>query len=100
VILTTPPLPVAAWPDPIITAPELPLLVVPDENVRTPLTPFDPALNDLIEIEPLVLNRPYPDSITTFPPVPVVDVDSPAVMTISPPLFVLPLPTVRLIDPP
>ena len=100
VILTTPPLPVVACPEPISTAPELPLLVVPDENVSTPLTPFDPAFNDLIEIEPLVLNRPYPDCITTLPPVPVVDVLSPAVMTISPPLFVSPLPTVRLMDPP
>ena len=78
---------------------ESPTGLVPEANVSTPLTHHS-NLNDLIEIEPLVRNRPYPDSITTFPPVPVVDVVSPAVMTISPPLFVLPLPTVRLMEPP
>ena len=68
-MLSDPPLPPVAAPDPIEIEPLLPELDVPELNTSTPLTPVAPALALRIVIAPLLLVMPAPPTTPTAPPV-------------------------------
>jgi hypothetical protein len=97
-IWTVPPFPPVAGPEPINTDPVVPELDVPELNVRRPLTPFVPAFEVRIEIEPLDVARPRPLSMPTAPPVSTVL--SPADRPKEPPVPLKPVPTAMRSTPP
>merc|ERR1719453_1103012 len=78
-----PPVPPVAAPDAIEIEPLVPELVVPELKTNRPLTPFAPAFAVLIVIAPLVVAVP-----------------SPVLMSIWPPVTLVPLPDSRSSAPP
>ena len=97
---TAPLTPVTATPDPTNKEPLPPVLPVPVLNTNRPLTPAVPAFAVLINSAPLVVNDPYPLTRDTRPPDAEADVDVPADRISSPPVPLLPDPTVTYTDPP
>jgi hypothetical protein len=57
-MLTAPPVPPVAAPEPIDTDPDVPELVVPELNTRTPLVPVAPEFDVRILNAPLVVAAP------------------------------------------
>ena len=74
---------------------ELPVL-----STNRPLTPAVPAFAVLINNAPLVVADPYPLTNDTRPPDAVANDDVPADRISSPPVPLLPDPTVTYTDPP
>jgi hypothetical protein len=87
-----PPCPDEELPEPINIEPLLPLLEVPVLKITEPLTPSSPALDVRIDIIPLDVDDPYPLVIYWLPPDNADE--SPADITISPPIPLSPDPTV------
>jgi len=76
----------------------LPELAVPVLNTNKPLTPSAPAFAVFNNNDPLDVNDPYPLITDSRPPLD--DADVPANKTNSPPVPLLPDPTVTYTDPP
>ena len=76
------------------------MLPVPVLNTNRPLTPAVPAFAVLSNNAPLVVIDPYPLTTDTRPPDAAADVDVPADRISSPPVPLLPDPTVTYTDPP
>jgi hypothetical protein len=75
-----------------------PALDVPVLKIIMPLTPLTPAFDVTISTDPLDVEDPYPLCMTWFPPD--ANEDEPEDNTISPPVPLLPEPTVKYNDPP
>jgi len=93
-----PPRPPEDDPDPMYRAPLLPRVAVPELNTSKPLTPLVPALLVRILTAPLLVDEPRP--LTTFNPPPVKALVSPEYTPTRPPDPLMPLPTVKRIEPP
>ena len=110
-IIMSPPSPLHALPVPIDIDPDPPHVVVPVLNINSPLTPFAPAFNVRIIIEPLLLSVLNPLRIDMEPPVAPVsplasvlpantDICPSNVHHISPPSTCIPVPIDIDPDPP
>ena len=97
---TAPPRPFTPSPDPRYKPPLFPLVDAPVLNMIKPLTPDVPALLVRNSNAPLDIALPYPLINDTRPP----DFDGyvvvPAIITISPPVPLLPEPTLTYTAPP
>jgi hypothetical protein len=85
-------LPLVDVPDPTLIEPLPPELALPVLRINTPLCPLCPAFEVAIKIDPLDVFVPYPLVIDTLPPLDDPDVPDDTVM--SPPVPLLPDPTV------
>ncbi|MEC8428447.1 MAG: hypothetical protein VXZ35_08475, partial [Pseudomonadota bacterium] len=97
-MLTIPPRPPVAAPEPRYRAPLFPLLADPELNTSRPLTPFVPAFALRIEITPLLVAVPSPLSKLSAPPV--FTLLRPDSTLTPPPDPLVPLPTLMLTMPP
>ena len=85
-------------PDPMYNAPLTPILALPVLSTRIPLTPATPAFDVCKSNAPLLVAVPVPLVIDTRPPV--AEDEVPADRMISPPVPLLPDPTVMYTEPP